>query len=187
MFWCLVALGSAALGMSACGGDGDADVGGDSRGVGSTDVASSGSVVRVDPPSFVLDVRAAIDAVEAELGGPQEFFEVTANAQFTNVFVAVDDATAAVGYLFVDGELQPPSPKREGATGKTFTAADVDFDPALVTGGVANDLPTTTIDALSVYGDGFGAVFVLAATSAAGGFLDIEVGPEGDVRSVDPV
>jgi hypothetical protein len=147
----------------------------------------SGSVARVDPPPFVLDVKAAIAAVEDELGGPQTYFEVTANSQFTNVFVAVDEGTAAVGYVFVDGELQPPSPKEDGATGQTFTADDVDFDPMLVAGGVASDLPTSTIDAISVYGNGFGAVYVLAASSTSGGFLDIEVGPQGDVRSVDPV
>ena len=159
---------SLALGISACGGDGDTDDG-------------------VEPPSFVLDVEAAIEAVETELGGPQEFFEVTANPQFTNIFVAVDDGTAAVGYLYADGELQPPSPKQTGATGRTFTAADVDFEPGQVLTGVTTDLPNATVDAISVYGDGIAAVYVLGVTSERGGALDIEVGPNGDVRSVDPV
>jgi hypothetical protein len=136
--------------------------------------------------AFVRDVFAAIEAVEAELGGPQRYFEVTANSAFTNVFVAVDDETAAVAYVFLDKTLQPPSPKQEGATGQTFTASDVDFDPDRVLAGVESELPTSTIDAISVYGNGFGAVYVLAATSSEGGFLDIEVGLEGDIRSVDP-
>lgn len=138
-------------------------------------------------PSFVDDVRAAIDAVEAELGAGQRFFEVTSNAQFTNVFVAVDDATAALPYAFVDGALQPPAPKQTGAEGQTFGREDVVFDPELVVAGVAAQLPETSVDAISVYGDGVGATYVLAATSPSGGFLDIVVGPDGQVFSVDPV
>lgn len=141
----------------------------------------------VPAPSYILAVRDAIDAVEAELDGPQEFFEVTSNAQFTNVFVAVDDGTAAVAYAFVDGELQPPAPKQSGASGNTFVAADVDFVDDRILSGVTADLPDSGIDAISVYGDGFGATYVLAATSSVGGFLDIVVGPDGAIFSVDPV
>lgn len=141
----------------------------------------------VDPPRFVLDVRAAIAAVEAELGGPQRFFEVTSNEQFTNVFVAVDDETAAVAYAYVDGELQAPAPKQSGASGSTFGAEDVDFVEDRILSRVAVDLPESGIDAISVYGDGFGATYVLAASSSAGGFLDIVVGPDGSIFSVDPV
>lgn len=148
---------------------------------------SAESAPDVAPPQFVLDVREAIDAVEAELGGPQEFFEVTSNAQFTNVFVAVDDASAAVAYAYVDGELEPPAPKQEGASGQTFVADDVDFVANRILSGVTRDLPESDIDALSVYGDGVGATYVLAATSSAGGFLDIVVGSDGTVFSVDPV
>jgi len=140
-----------------------------------------------EPPAFVYDVRTAIDAVEAELGSGQQFFEVTANAQFTNVFVAVDDATAAVAYVYVDGALEPPTPKQTGAEGRTFGRDDVDFDPELVVAGVSSDLPELSVDAISVYGDGVGATYVLAATSQAGGFLDIVVGPQGQVFSVDPI
>jgi hypothetical protein len=176
------------VGVSCSGGDGgnDAPVR-ESSAASEATTEPFGSVLRVDPPQFILDVGAAIAAVEQELGGPQEYFEVTANDQLTNVFVAVDEATATVGYVFVDGALQAPLPKQDGATGKTFTAADVDFDPTLVTGGVANDLSDATIDAFSVYGNGSGAVYILAASSTSGGSLDIEVGPQGDVRSVDPV
>ena len=149
---------------------------------GATDVDSS-----VDAPDFVTDVRAAIAAVEEELGEGQEFFEVTSNEQFVNVFVAVDDGTAAVPYLFVDGELEAPAPRRDGAEGFTFTADDVLFDAGAVLSGVDEELPTTSIDALSVYGDGVGAIYVLAGSSEVGGFLDIQVSPAGDIISVDPV
>ncbi len=160
----------------------------------SDDVASSssspiagGEAPDVEAPAFVTAVRDAMAAVDAELGGPQQYFEVTSNAQFTNVFVAVDDATAAVAYAFIDGELQPPAPRQDGASGNTFVAADVDFVDDRILSGVTADLPESEIDAISVYGDGFGATYVLAASSSAGGFLDIVVGPDGTVFSVDPV
>ena len=87
----------------------------------------------------------------------------------------------------VDGELEPPAPKQTGAEGRTFGRDDVDFDPELVTTNVSADLPELSIDAISVYGDGVGATYVLAATSEVGGFLDIVVGPQGQVFSVDPI
>lgn len=145
------------------------------------------NVVPADKPAYVDDVSAAIDAVEAELGGPQEFFEVTSNDQFTNVFVAVDDSTAAIPYLFVDGEVQPPAPRVDGAEGDTFTRDDVDFDPDRVVGVAQAQLPDADVDAISVYGSPIGATYVLSATSATGGILDIVVGPDGSVLSVEPV
>lgn len=169
--------------LGACGGSD----GGAPDATGTTGVDAEQPVAVDERPGFVDDVFAAIEAVEAELGAGQRYFEVTANAQFTNVFVAVDDATAAIAYAFVDGQLQAPAPKQTGAEGATFSADDVVYDPALVLSGVTGDLPNSRVDAISVYGDGVGATYVLAATSEVGGFLDIVVGPEGQVLSVDPV
>ncbi len=149
-------------------------------------VTAGNSTTPVEASAFVVAVGEAIDAVENELDGPQEFFEVTSSELVTNVFVAVDDGTAAVGYAYLDGELQPPLPQQE-AQGRTFVADDVSFDPSRVLSGVAAQLPDTTIDAISVYGDGVGATYVLAATSQNGGGLDIVIGPEGQVLSVEPV
>jgi hypothetical protein len=154
---------------------------------GTATTSAAVAAAPVEAPAFVEDVLAAATAVEAELSGPQQYFEITSNAQFTNVFVAVDDATAAVAYAYIDGELQPPAPKQEGASGNTFVLADIAFDPKLVAGGVAVELPESEVDALSVYGDGVAATYVLAVTSPSGGFLDIIVGPDGQVFSVDPV
>lgn len=140
-----------------------------------------------EAPAYVTDVLAAVDAVESELGAPQAFFEVTSNARFTNVFVAVDDGSAAVPYLFVDGELQPAAPQVDGASGDTFTRSDVDFDPDRVVGVAQAQLPEATVDSLSVYGSGIGVTYVLSATSASGGILDVVVGADGSVLSVEPV
>jgi hypothetical protein len=136
--------------------------------------------------SFVSDVAAAAAAVDAALGGPQDFFEITATPQLTNVFVAIDGGTAAVPYIFLDGELQAPAPRIDGAAGQTFTAAAIDFDEATVLDGVENDLPDATIDAFSVEGGPGGFVrYVVSARSEQGGVLDIVVAPSGAVIEVD--
>jgi hypothetical protein len=138
--------------------------------------------------SFVADIRPAIEAVEAELGAGQEFFEVTANELVTNLFVAVDDATAAVPYVFLDGELQPPAPKLTGASGFTFSADAVDFDEDTILDAVGDELPESTIEALSIEGGEGGVVrYVVSTLSPEGGRLDVTVAPDGTVLAVDPL
>ena len=138
--------------------------------------------------SFVSDIRPAIEAVEAELGAGQVFFEVTASRQVTNLFVAVDDATAAVPYVFLDGELQPPAPKLTGASGFTFAADVVDFDEDSILAAVSDELPDSTIEALSIEGGANGSVrYVISTLSPGGGRLDVTVAPDGTVLEVDPV
>ncbi len=153
--------------LTGCGGDDDDRAGGD---------------------SFVADIRPAIEAVEAELGAGQEFFEVTANELVTNLFVAVDDATAAVPYVFLDGELQPPAPKLTGASGFTFGADAVDFDEDTILDAVGEELPESTIEALSIEGGEGGVVrYVVSTLSPEGGRLDVTVAPDGTVLAVDPL
>jgi len=165
----VAAVGLLALVGVACGGDDD------------------GSEVGADD-GFVADIRPAMDAIEAELGAGQEFFEITANQQVTNVFVAVDDATAALPYVFLDGELQPPAPKLTGASGFAFAGDAVDFDEVSILDAVSKELPDSTIEALSIEGGDGGIVrYVVATLSPGGGRLDVTVSPDGAVLEVDPV
>ncbi len=160
-----VAVGLLALVGSACDGDGD--------GGGET---------------LVSDIRPAIEAVEAELGVGQEFFEVTANAQVVNLFVAVDDATAAVPYVFLDGALQPPAPTLTGASGFTFGADAVDFDEESILDAVTEELPDSTVEAFSIEaGEGEIVRYVVSTLSPEGGRLDVTVAPDGAVLAVDPI
>jgi hypothetical protein len=147
---------------------------------GGIDETASGSA-----GSFVNDIAAAAAAVDEALGAPQEFFEITATPRLTNVFVAIDGGTAALPYVYLDGELQEPAPRIDGAVGQTFTADAIDFDEAAVLVGVENDLPTATIDAFSVEGGPGGFVrYVVSARSEQGGVLDIVVAPSGAVIEV---
>jgi len=165
----VAAVGLLALVGVACGGDDD---GGE---VGADD-------------GFVAAVRPAIEAIEAELGAGQQFFEITANQQVINVFVAVDGATAAVPYVFLDGALQAPAPTLTGASGFTFTADAVDFDEGSILDAVTAELPDSTIEALSIEGGDGGIVrYVVATLSPGGGRLDVTVSSDGAVLEVDPV
>ena len=140
---------------------------------------------RAGGPEWVGDLTAAVEAVERELGEPQEYFEVTANPQLTNVFVAQDEATAAVPYLYVDGELQPPGAPLTGASGNTFTADAIDLDDDLVLARLAEELPNATVEALSVEGGPGGSVrYVVSVRSEAGGVLDVVVSGRGEILSV---
>ncbi len=159
---------------AACGGD-DADGDNGGGGAGADD-------------AFVSDIRPAIDAIEAELGAGAVFFEVTASQQVTNLFVAVDDASAAVPYVYLDGELQPPAPTLTGASGFTFSADAVDFDEGSILDAVSDELPDSTIEALSIEGGEGGVVrYVVSTLSPGGGRLDVTVSKDGAVLEVDPV
>jgi hypothetical protein len=161
------AVGLIVLISAACGGDDDGGA---------------------DEDTFVSGILPAIEAVEAELGPGQEFFEVTANRQVINLFVAVDDATAAVPYLYLDGELQPPAPTLTGASGFTFGADAVDLDENSILDAVAEELPDSTIEAFSIEGGDGGIVrYVVSTLSPAGGRLDVTVAADGAVLAVDPV
>ena len=119
-------------------------------------------------------------------GGPQRYFEVNATPQLVNVFVAVDEATATVPYVYVDGELGPAAPS-QAAEGATFTADAVAFDPATVLDEISEDLPDSEISLFSIIGGPGDAVrYGALVRSPEGGTLDITVDADGRVLAVDP-
>ena len=175
-WWALPVVAALALGGAAC----------------SSDPSSAGTTVASVPPSApagaavprVDMIAPAIAAVEAKLGGPQEYFEINATSKLVNVIVAVNDATVAQYWVYLDGELT--SGQAEDAQGNTFTAAAVTFDADEVLAQIQHDLPTSSIDLFFVEGGADGSVrYTVLVSSEAGGQLEVVVGPDGTVEQVD--
>lgn len=154
----------ASLAVAACGGDADDDA--------------------VRP--VVDQIDAAMEALAAELDAPPDYFEVNATAQFVNLFVALDDASQVETYLFVDGELTPPTPP-EAAEGATFVAGAVTFDPDSIFVDVDEQLPGSDVVVFTVVGGPGGAVrYTATVQSVEGGQLDVTLAADGAVLAVVP-
>lgn len=142
-----------------------------------------------DQSLAVDQIAPAIAAVEAELGGPQEYFEVNAADVVVNLFVAgtaADGSSTVTPYAFSRGELtaQPAS----SADGNRFAAAAVRIDPQRVLSCLVEQLPSSVLTAFVVEGGPNGAVrYSVVVASEQGGQLVVEVSGSGQVLSVDPV
>ena len=134
----------------------------------------------------VDQIPVAIAALEAETGGPLEFFEINATGQLVNLFVALNDGAVAQPWLFVGGELT--SAEGQQASGGTFGSADVAFEPATIFDPLLAEVPGIQVESFYVHGDGGGnLLYGVLATSERGGGLDIVLAADGRVLSVDPV
>ena len=130
-------------------------------------------------------IHDAIAALEAELGSPQQYFEINATSQLVNLIVALNGATVARPWVYLDGELS--SSPGSDANGNTFAASALDFDPDTVLSKLQAELPQSRPDLFFVEGGPGGIVrYSVAVTSSQGGQLVVVVGPDGTVRSVDP-
>lgn len=161
-----------ALGLGACGGGGSASTTTTTREV---DVA--GAMPRVD----LID--EAITALETELGREQEYFEINATTRLVNLFVAMNNGTVAQPWVYFDGELT--STEGQGASGHTFRADALTFNPATLLAKVRADLPDTALEVLEILGGVDGTVqYTLGASSPQGGGLFITLGADGSILSV---
>jgi hypothetical protein len=135
---------------------------------------------------LVDQIAPAMAAVEAELGGPQQYFEVNATPSIVNLFVATDGGATVTPYAYFDGVLEPPAPGGS-ASGETFGAAEVTFDPDAVLDQISTDLPESTVTQFVVLGGAGDAVqYEADVLSAQGGVLRVVLGPDGAVLAVDP-
>ena len=140
----------------------------------------------VEPVLQVDQVDEAVAALEAELDGGQQYFEINATPQIVNLFVSSADGTEVVPYAWIGGELTASD--ASPAQGNTFPSTVLSFDPALVTACVSDQLPGSQQDVFVVEGGAGGAVrYSVVVTSAQGGQLVVEVAGNGQVIAVDPV
>ncbi|MEO5724929.1 MAG: hypothetical protein ABIQ39_04805 [Ilumatobacteraceae bacterium] len=151
---------------------------------GSTVASPPGSAV-ASPPLRIDLIEPAVQALEAKLGGPQQYFEINATAKLVNLIIAANNATLAQNWVYLDGALA--SKPAQAAQGHTFAAAALTFDTSTVLGQVAADLPGSSRDLFVVEGASGGAVrLTVVVSSVAGGQLLVVIDQNGKVLSVTP-
>jgi hypothetical protein len=124
----------------------------------------------------------AIAAVEAHYGAPQQYFEISATIAEVNVIVAVDGGTQAEQARFtVDGGLTMLEPVG-AASGSTFGADAVDFDPDVVFDRLRDELGDPVIVDFAIQGTSTGtAVYDATVASDGGGVLLVLLGATGQI------
>jgi len=131
-------------------------------------------------------IAPAITALEGELGGPQQYFEINATPQLVNLFVADAAKTSVTAYVYVGGAVAQTA-EPAGAEGNTFAGSAVTFDPATILAGVTDQLPESDIVLFTIAGGPSGAVqYTAGVQSKEGGTLDVTLNADGTVQSVDP-
>jgi hypothetical protein len=146
-----------------------------------SECAASAPVLAVD------QIAAAVAAVEAELGGPQEYFEINATPALVNLFVADTASGSVTPYAYASGGLTSEA-SIAGAAGATFVAAAIQIDPQRVLSCVASQLPDSVPDVFFVEGGAGGAVkYTVLTSNDLGGQLVIEVSATGLVIGVDAI
>lgn len=144
----------------------------------STPAVASGTLPRVDL------ISAAVTKLEAQLGAPQQYFEINATTRLVNLFVALNDGKLVQPWVYLDGDLSSTQPR--DATGFTFAATALDFDPAKVLSHVQTELADSSPDVFFVEAGAGGIVrYSVTVNSKQGGQLVVVVGADGTVQSVD--
>lgn len=131
---------------------------------------------------LVGEIAPAIEALEAELGGPQDYFEVFADLDKVALWVATEDATVAVPYVWADGELSPVTDAGGDAAGETFTADDaLDFDADTILATVLDDLGDNVTKFSIIGGPGDIVRYSAIVESDRGGVLEVVVDDDGTI------
>jgi len=147
---------------------------------------TAAALTSADELPLLDQIAPAIAALEAEMGRSQDYFEINATARLVNLFVAFNNGAVAQPWLYLGGKLT--STGIQPASGGTFAASSVDFDPDVVLSQVLTEVPGISIESFYIHGDGQGNVlYGVLATSGKGGGLDVVLGADGSVKSVDPV
>ena len=166
----------AALVLTACSGTGSSS-GTEAAASTTTVAAAPGAILRVD------EIDDAVKALEAKLGGPQDFFEINATTSLVNMIVALNDGKVAQPWVYFGGDLS--STEGAPADGFSFASSALDLDPDKVLGKLQAELPQSHPDLFFIEGGEGGVVrYSVAVTSSEGGQLIVVVGPDGAIQSV---
>jgi hypothetical protein len=154
---------------------------------GGEDDPGAGVVLRLDL------IEDAISAVLAENGDDSAFYEVNATPDLVNVFVQGPElagSTTAIAYVFDDDGLAAPA-EPTAASGPTFTADLVGFDPDVMLDAVLAELPSSIPRVFSVIatpgseGPADAVEYRVTMESVSGGSLSVSVRPDGSIIGVD--
>lgn len=134
------------------------------------------------PGPLVAEIGNAIAAVEAELGGPQQFYEVSADLKTVTVFVATEGG--ATPYVYTDRAVRPGE-LVAGAVGSTFSAESVAIDPDRIFDRVRSELDDPVIIDFAVQGGSGGSVIYDATVASdSGGRLLVLLAANGEILGV---
>lgn len=133
-------------------------------------------------------VGDAVAAASEQLGYELSFFEINADAQRVNLFVAGDGGATVTAYLYVDGELIGPAPPQPVESGFTFGADAIDFNSERVLDQVRADLPESELVRFVITADDAGRTrYEVFIRSRQGGSLIAVVSGTGEILAVIPV
>ncbi len=134
---------------------------------------------------LVRRIDDAVFAVESQLAAPQEYFEISATADEVSLIVArpVEGGLEADRYVWSAGEVGPVEMLGE-ATGSTFAASDLSFDPDDVFDRLRDELDDPMIVDFAVTGGEGRVAYDATVQSASGGVLLVLLGPGGDILAV---
>ena len=124
-------------------------------------------------------VPAAVAAVEAQRGGPQQYTEINAFNQGVNVFVSTGNGSE-LAYIYTKGALQAPgSPEQASGTPFTTVGASLDIGPRLLT-DVKKRLPEVVpVSIALVQRPDAGVVWDVGVLGEKGGKIDMLYTPAG--------
>lgn len=173
---------AAVLFLASCGGSGGKATGSTSA---STTVAQLASGAVAPAPSVkVAEIRAAVAAVEAQLGGKQRFSEVNATQTEVNVFV-VAGAGVESAYLVRGGVVEPPSSTSD-YSGPTFGASDLTFRETVLD-KVLSGITDSELVAFSATPRSDGEVDYIATFTAPSGEFRVLLAADGSVLSTSAI
>jgi hypothetical protein len=148
--------------------------------------SSATTTTTMAAPTLRLDlVPAAVAAVEAALGGPQQYTEINAFEQGVNVFVATADGNE-LPYVYRDGTGLEPPPAPQPAAGTPFATTGLDLTAgARLPADVQSRLPgAVPVAAALVQRPVDGLVWDVRVIGAKGSELDVLYTPQGVLLSV---